>query len=103
MYIHKIKKETFEGLKYNYPLKLIKDRFGDYRPDFNSMRIEEHKQAALYLDEQKQALKDHLKSFSDFDFSEESQADLLQRRKQVFEKYFNVEGSFMLTITMKGV
>lgn len=101
MYSHKIKKEKFELLNYNYPLKQTKDRWGDYVIDYKGLTFQEDKKIFQYLEEQRQVLKDHLKVYSDFDFSDESREDLKNRRKEVFEKYFNITGEFMLTITLK--
>lgn len=101
MYIHKIKKEKFESMNYNYPLKQTKDRWGDYTIDYRGLTFQDEKKVFNYLEEQKQALKEHLKAYSDFDFSDEARVDLKQRRKEVFEKYFNTTGDFMLTITLK--
>lgn len=101
MYTHKIKKENFESCNYNYEMKKERDSFGDYSIDTRGLRFEELGKIKRYFNEQRQALKNHLAKYSDFDFSDEARENLRKERKKVFDKYFNVSGDFMLTITLK--
>lgn len=103
MYTHKMNKKEFAELEkhYNYEMKQKRDRHGYFVSDLDGLSLGEIKKTIEYNKEMAQVLKDHVKKYSQFDLSEEASADLRQRRKEVFDKYFEVSGDFMKTIKLK--
>ena len=101
MFKHKMRKDKFEALLYDYKLKQQRDEFGDYYTSFDGMSWNDQKLTKQYNEEKQEAIREHYRQFSQFDASDEAMADLLQRKKAVFDKFFNISGDFMLTITFK--
>lgn len=103
MYIHKIKKEKLEEVRYNYQGKQTKNKYGDYILDFSKMRIEEHKNFVKYIEAKKIAYKKFKEERGEYDYTAEYLDDLKKMYKEVFYQFFETSGDFMITITMKGL
>ena len=99
-YIHKIKKQTLIDSKWDYKGKQEKDCFGDYRFIWNKIRWDDAKKFRNYFEEKKKAEKEYFTA-DPYNLSEERIAGLVELRKKIIEKYFNITGDFMLTLTLK--